>query len=234
MERMSSFRSKPVGWRYESHRHSLAARGYRSVLRDNPEDIIAAKRFGKKNIKNLQKIGQGSDRVVYDLGKGKVLKVARTARGLVQNEAEQGLNDYTFEPEQQIQIHESGKDYVVAEKAEKADKKVRDFLKPLQKFSPKDFEDKKSELQDEMNRLGLGDYMNYDLAWGDFTMAKNWGLKDGKPVLVDGGALSKRDMFINNTRNKRVLHDALKDGAPNIPQQYVDWEKIKRERRMQR
>jgi hypothetical protein len=29
---MNSFRSKPVGWRYESHRHSLASRGIRTIF----------------------------------------------------------------------------------------------------------------------------------------------------------------------------------------------------------
>jgi len=231
-------RYKPVGWRGESHRHYLAAKGIRSryaaVMRDDPEQIVAAKRFGPGNLKKLKKVGAGSDRVVYDLGKGKVLKVAKTARGLVQNEAEQGLNDYTFEPEQQIQIHESGKDYVVAEKAEKADKTVRDYLRPLQRFNQKDFDDKTSALQDEMNRLGLGDYLNYDLAWGDFVLARNWGLKNGKPVLVDGGALNKRDMFVHDVRDKRVIQQAMRDGAQFVPEQYREWEEVKRHRRMAR
>jgi hypothetical protein len=39
---MTSFRSKPIGWRYESHRHSLAAKGiktkYMAGLQPNEED----------------------------------------------------------------------------------------------------------------------------------------------------------------------------------------------------
>jgi hypothetical protein len=32
-EEMNSFRSKPLGWRYESQRHSLAARGISSKMK---------------------------------------------------------------------------------------------------------------------------------------------------------------------------------------------------------
>jgi len=211
---MRSFRSKPVGWRGESHRHYLAAKGiktYHSVMRDDSEDIVAAKRFGKENLKNLQKVGAGSDRVVYDLGNGKVLKLAKTPRGLEQNQAEQGLNDYTLPDDRRLQVHESGKDYNIVEKANPPGLKTKVMLKDLDRFNQKDFEDKTSELQATMLMHGLEDYMNYDLAWGDFTRKSSWGEKNGVPVLLDGGSLQK--------------------GSIVKPKDLSEWSKVKSARR---
>ena len=68
-----------------------------------------------------------------------------------------------------------------------------------------------------MEKLGLSDYLNYDLAWGDFKSARNWGVIKGNPSLLDGGSLSKTlvPMF------KGELHQSYKQ----------EWEQIKRERR---
>jgi hypothetical protein len=40
--KMSSFRSKPVGWRYESHRHYLASKGVKTKV-DEVADILMFK-----------------------------------------------------------------------------------------------------------------------------------------------------------------------------------------------
>ena len=46
-----------------------------------------------------------------------------------------------------------------------------------------------------MTKLGLDDFLNYDLLWNDFKAARNWGkTKDGRIVLIDGGALDKTIM----------------------------------------
>lgn len=190
----------------------------RAFMRTEPSELIAYKRFGKQNLKQLPRLGRGSDREVFALGKDKVIKIARTPRGLAQNEQESGLNSYFLPDDRKLNVFETGKDYVLAERAERKDTELRKFLKPLQKFQQKDFEEKTGELQDAMDKLGLGDYLNYDLAWGDFQSARNWGLVKGNPSLIDGGALSKN--MVPVIKNK--LHPSYKQ----------EWEEIKRERRM--
>ena len=88
---------------------------------------VARERF---NIPNLKKIGRGSDRDVYDIGDGKVLKVIKSARGIGQT-----LKDYYLEDAGVIpKTFEYGKNYVVAEKiktykeATPAEKKKLDTL----------------------------------------------------------------------------------------------------------
>jgi hypothetical protein len=51
------------------------------------EDFTAAERFGGANIKRLKKLGAGRDRVVYQLDKDKVLKIAKNVGGLRQNQS---------------------------------------------------------------------------------------------------------------------------------------------------
>lgn len=89
-------------------------------------------------------------------------------------------------------IFETGKDYVVAEYVPRNDSVARKYLKPLQEFSQVDFENKTSALQDTLEKMGLSDFMNYDLLWNDFKAVRNWGVRpDGTPVLIDEGVLTK-------------------------------------------
>ena len=48
------------------------------------EQRVAANEY---DLKSLKKVGEGSTRVVYDLGDGRVLKRAKNPRGLMQNDA---------------------------------------------------------------------------------------------------------------------------------------------------
>ena len=160
---------------------------WQSELSDN----VASKHIDISLLPKLSSGGSGRD--VYDLGDDKVLKLAKTAKGLLQNGAEQP--DYMIE-DWRPKIYGSGKDYVVVEKVDRNDNKMRKFLKPLQKFTAKDFEDHTVELQQEMEKLGLEDFNNYDLLWNDFIAPRNWGInKEGHPILIDGGALLKNVHF---------------------------------------
>jgi len=189
--------------------------------RTEPEELIAFKRFGHQNIKNLPKIGSGSDRDVYALGKDKVLKIAKNVRGISQNLEENELSSAVIPEELKLDVFETGKDYVIAERAEKADKSVKEFLKPLKQFSQEDFDKKTSKLQDTMNSSGLGDYMNYDILWNDFKAPRNWGKIRGSPSLIDGGALSSRSLGTFNTQTRKYEQPKfIKD----------EWDEIKRER----
>lgn len=141
------------------------------------------------NMPLTNRIKGGTSRDVYDLGNGMVVKIAKSPKGLEQNDYEHDyfLEEGGFRPKS----IERGKDYAVMEKAERNDKLAREFLKPLQKFSPVDYDNKTGELQDAMNKMGLNDFMDYDLLWNDFKAHRNWGFINGHPVLTDGGALTQ-------------------------------------------
>ena len=49
-----------------------------------------------------------------------------------------------------------------------------------------------------MRKLGLEEFMDYDLAWGDFLAARNWGMReDGTAILVDEGAVGSEYIRTN-------------------------------------
>ena len=68
-----------------------------------------------------------------------------------------------------------------------------------------------------MSKLGLEQFMDYNLAWADFTASRNWGMReDGTAVLVDEGAID--DLYLQSG------YDA--DG-----QYQADWDRILERRR---
>ncbi len=264
-------------------------------------DKVARERF---DIQKLTKIGSGSDRDVYDLGEGKVLKIAKTARGLTQNIYE---GDYYLKgivPE----VFERGLNYVVAEKVDSPRKNnqemylkyiedefekqgfsigkqggmlyiegveteeaigVNDLPKPLQKlvkdygyligdseyknrkidfgsitkkiqeedtskirlddmldelkkFSQKDFDNHDSKLQELLEKYDMLDIMSYDVLWGDFIAKRNWGIKEGHPIHLDGGTFGGVRM-LNSYRGKTNLSD------PEFREIYLKSKQLKKE-----
>lgn len=139
----------------------------------------------------------GTTRDVYDLGNA-VAKVAKDAKGLQQNKEE--LKDVPNTPAPL----ESGKDYVVTEKAQRDDKALNEFLKPLREFDSEDFEDKNPKLMKLMDEMGLSHFKKHKLLWGDFTAARNWGLdKSGQPTLLDKGTLNA-DIYAHDEAPQKV------------------------------
>jgi len=175
---------KPIGFNYDT-------------------DLVARERF---NIPSLKRIGEGSDRVVFDLGGNKVLKVAKTARGLAQNmyEGSYDLVEEGIIPE----AFETGLNYIVTEKVEtaKGSKAVNDLMRELKKFTQRDFDNRTSELQDVLVANDLDYVMNYDILYGDFSAARNWGVKNGKPIHLDGGTFGGVRM-INQFSGVKNLED---------------------------
>jgi len=175
---------KPIGFNYDT-------------------DLVARERF---NIPSLKRIGEGSDRVVFDLGDNKVLKVAKTARGLAQNmyEGSYDLVEEGIIPE----AFETGLNYIVTEKVEtaKGNKAVNDLMRELKKFTQRDFDIRTSELQDVLVANDLDYVMNYDILYGDFSAARNWGVKNGKPIHLDGGTFGGVRM-INQFSGVKNLED---------------------------
>lgn len=153
---------------------------------DVPETILA----DKIDVSGMKKLPGGTTRDVYVIG-NRVLKVAKNPRGLEQN-ASMGFGDKGIVGSALPEMFEAGKDYVVTENVPRNDKETRRFLKPLKNFSPKDFEDKTTDLQNAMDAMGLDGFLNYDLLWNDFTAFRNWGQRaNGEFVLVDEGALNR-------------------------------------------
>jgi hypothetical protein len=170
---------------------------------DYDTDKVARERF---NIPLMEKISSGgSDRDVYDMGDGHVLKVAKTARGLAQNQAE---NDY-YAAEQGLipKVKETGLNYVVSEKVNPPDAATRKMVKEMNsRFSQRDFDNHTPEVQDFLEKHGLEEIGNFDIMAGDYTSIRNWGTTaKGKPIHLDGGTL-----------NKSILDDPRYRATPNF------------------
>lgn len=273
---------KPIGFNYDTEK-------------------VARERF---DFSKLNQIGKGSDRTVYDLGDGKVLKVAHTARGLTQNiyegdyylkgvvpeVFERGLNyvvaekvdsparnnkevymayiydefekrgitigesggmlyiedSETLEPTGFVSLPKKlqnlGKDYgyligdseyknrkinykdVLKEIQQENTDKVRldDMLDELKQFTQKDFDNKTGRLQEVLEKYELSDILSYDVLWGDFTAKRNWGIKDGNPIHLDGGTFGGVKM-ITSYRDKTNLSD------PEFKKIYDESRKLKKE-----
>lgn len=152
------------------------------------------KKSGTK-VQDLKKLSGGTGRSVFALDDDKVIKIVKKQRGIRENMNE--MDDYMIDS-WRPKVFDRGDDFVVVENVARADNEVRKFLKPLQKFSAIDFDRKDDKMQEAMTELGLDDFLNYDLLWNDFKAARNWGkTKDGRIVLIDGGALDKTIMDKN-------------------------------------
>lgn len=154
-------------------------------------DNISFERFDLSKARLISR--GGSDRVVYELPDGKIIKIAKNPRGLEQNDSE-GDSYLGMIPV----CHENGKDYVVVDKIDRDDSRTNKMLKGLSGFSPIDFDKKTSPLIDAFSKLdekypdsGFNDSLSYDLIFNDFKSPRNWGWKDDKPYLVDAGTLNK-------------------------------------------
>lgn len=179
------------------------------------ETVVARDRF---NIPNLKKLSfGGSDRDVYDLGDGNVLKVAKSARGLDQNVmADWYAADVGLIPN----IIEKGKNYIVFEKVGAPDAKTKAMVAELKKLDtyllsaeshPKHWD----EQQKAYNVMAKYGYPGEELGnfgkplWGDLTAIRNWGTKDGRPVLLDegsldGGLVAKHTEWVKDAEGYRV------------------------------
>ena len=152
---------------------------------EDETDKIALERFP---ISSLTKLGAGSDRIVYDLKDGNVLKVSKNARGLLQNSFE--TPDY-YLAKLVPNVIESGLDYVVVEKIDIDHKKANLFIKPLKHLYPRDFDNKTDAIQNAFDQMNISEFLNYDILFNDLKAPRNWGFRNGKPVLIDLGTLNK-------------------------------------------
>lgn len=163
----------------------------------------------------------GTTRDVYDLGNS-VAKVAKDPKGLQQNEQE--LKNVPMTP----QPLAKGKDFVIAEKAQRDDKLINAWLKPLRDYSSSDYEKKDPKLIGLMEAMGLKHFTKYPLLWGDFTARRNWGIdKNGQPTLLDKGTLNThiydhdqapkpvQDQYEKIKEQRQEVKQTLKEGGVN-------------------
>ena len=151
----------------------------------------------KYDIKTLKKIGEWTDRKVYDLWDWTVLKVAKNKRGLEQNKwaLHTELSDAWIIPK----IKETGKDYVIMEKMplpkeltlqdwQYLDLFKRDMLKLSKEIDAWNTSNVDAVLKkywwEELWKWDLKDFW-----WGDIW-PKNLSLKDGRPILIDEGTIN--------------------------------------------
>lgn len=169
---------------------------------ETTEETVSTQRF---NLDKLKYVGHGRDRVVYETSDGKIVKIAKTPNGLLQNESEVDYSNPLLP-----KTIEVGKDYVVKEKAERDDKRTAKMLKPFQQYNQRDFDNKTEQLQntfDDAEQKYNQEFsyaLNYNLAYGDFIAKRNWGWKDNKPYHIDGGTFNlqsiEKEMLLMNIK----------------------------------
>lgn len=179
-------------------------------------DKVARERF---DISKLHRIGSGSDRVVYDLNDSYVLKVAKTARGLEQNYHEGDL--YLVDEEIIPRVIEKGLNYVVVEKVvpikakdlvpiydtegeqigtERADQ----MFAELSRFHQADFDRHEQKLLNTLYKYGLYEVVNFEILMGDFARKANWGIRDGRPIHLDGGTFAGESLLTDYAGKKNL------------------------------
>ena len=117
----------------------------------NPKLAVEFLKAGGKKVQELTKLKGGTGRAVFELDNEKVIKIAKKQRGLRENDLEGDFVVKNWLPK----FHTSGRDYVVVENVGRADKELRQFLKPLQKFHQSDFDAKTPQLQEALQKNGV-------------------------------------------------------------------------------
>ena len=183
-------------------------------------DQVARERF---DLSKLKQIGKGSDRTVFDLGNGKVLKIAHTARGLAQNIYE---GDGYLAGDVIPEVHERGLNYVVTDNAprlkaadivpvydwnsgeEIGTERAGAMMKELSKFDQNDFDEHNADLEAVLAKYGLTNIFSYNVMYNDFAAMRNWGYKDGVPLHIDGGTFGGVERILNAYSGKTSMQDA--------------------------
>jgi len=178
----------------------------------NLPSMAAKTRYLKQH--NLDKLGVGSARAVFVADPNTVIKVAKNAKGLAQNEAEIDISNNTDDeaPIAKVKDFDENYAYIEAERARRANPKdfenivgfkMNDIMSSIQIWfheqrpdarpwmatKPKNYKQivDSSFLQELTEILG-----NFDIAAGDMSRISSWGVvnREGKEhlVLIDYGA----------------------------------------------
>jgi len=157
---------------------------------------------------NLQRIGSGSGRIVYDIDGEKVLKLAKNTKGVAQNEVESGIGtryDTQNIVTKVFEYDENGA-WLISEKAKKVNEKRIKKLTGIPSLNDlfyylKNFESQNKggraifsqapEIKEQLSEIefvnDLLDLMNnYNVTSGDLSRPSTYGevLRDGQPSIV--------------------------------------------------
>ena len=123
-------------------------------------------------------IGSGSSRDVFDLENGYVIKVAKNRAGIAQNKAEYKISD-NDNSDLLAKVVQVSNDFglLIMEKSDT----IYNISYVLKYFNVRD----KRELLNskELQKIKR----NYNLVLGDFERKSNWGMINGRPVIIDYG-----------------------------------------------
>lgn len=135
-------------------------------------------------------IGMGSGRVVYDLDNGYVVKVAKNNRGIAQNKTEYKISllDNTNLFAKVLDVSENF-EYLVMEKAIK----INDIYYVWKYFNVRN--NKQLYRVKELQNISY----KYGLLLIDLRRPVNWGVLNGRPVIIDYG-------FTKEVRRRYYMH----------------------------
>lgn len=156
-----------------------------------------------------KKLGTGSSRIAFVIpyqGRDTVLKIAKNRKGMAQNEVEaQHLNDYylvgldLFIPLIDYDEQNETPTWIHTEMAQKAREAdfvkacggtLNDLLAYASKYHGRQWHGGDASKVDEESELAqaMVDYVgNYDANIADYRNIKNWGIYNGRPVIIDAG-----------------------------------------------
>jgi len=171
------------------------------TILQNLQDLETFESKKKYAEKNLEHLSSGSSRIVFKLGKDKVLKLASNEKGVAQNKAEAGVQEDCKYINKTIR-RAKNYSWVISPIADKITEReffdltgvnFRQFGECIKynasknksnKEEPENFE----ELKDEEVVKQISDIISkYSLIAGDVARISSWKVKDGTPVLVDLG-----------------------------------------------
>nr|WP_271716029.1 hypothetical protein [Anaeromicropila herbilytica] len=131
-------------------------------------------------------LGSGSGRRVYDLGNGYVVKVAKNRKGIAQNKTEYEIS--SNDPSDvfaRVKAMSDDSIFLVMEKAQR----LKDLSYVRQYYHV--YNNRQLFQINELRDF----YVYNDLLVPDLYRCVNWGMIDGKPVIIDYG-------FTKNVRRK--------------------------------
>nr|MDA3780825.1 hypothetical protein [Bacteroidales bacterium] len=194
---------------------------------------------------NLNRIGSGTGRIVYDIDGEKALKLAKNAKGVAQNETEEGSSDYYSQSiVAEVFDYDDSYTWLISELAKKINEKrikelteipsLNDLYYFLRNFKDQNNGRRKIFGQDkELEEFfwenefatDLADFVaNYNQSAGDMGRPSTYGevLRDGQPtiVLTDYGLNDEvYDTHYNPERKKKYqMHELFNyaDGNDDI------------------
>lgn len=160
--------------------------------------------------RSLVRISSGSSRIVYDLGNGKVLKIARNRKGLYQNQKEAVLSeDWVFSSEgiiaKVLDGVENG-EWIISEKARKL---TAPLFKKITGYSWEEFI---QAINYEERRLhGKESVWNSDVA-SEELMDRMWNDEDGLPWSVFNIMGNYTDLVVGDLKKMNSWGVVERDG----------------------